>query len=83
MVNLQGHIKKIKVTQEKVNGKGDILKERQVEVTIEAEYSDITDAEYANLALAQANGDLVDITFDPRQLVMDFSDTLTPAEDNA
>ena len=81
MVKLQGNITKIEVTQEKLNGKGDIVKERQVKITMEAEYGDIADAEFANLALSQANNDLVDITFDPRQLVMDFSDTLTPAEE--
>ena len=35
----------------------------------------------AYLAFAQANEDLVDVSFDPRQLVMDLHQTVTPAKD--
>ena len=83
MIQFNGYITKIKVTPEKKDRDGNIIQERQIEITVKAEYDGFANAEYANIALAQANEDFVGVTLDPRQLVMDLHQSITSAEDEA
>ena len=88
-IKLTGLIKKTEVIPAKVTTEGEIKTPQLVRFTFEAEYSDLKDADFANLALACGHRDEVDIAIDAKQLVMAISDpnltheTLTEVGDNA
>ena len=81
-MKLEATFKKLKINPEKRTAKEDLKQPKQVEITLLVDYDDILDAEYGNIALAQANEDLVDVTLEVRQLLMEYPRTTTPVADD-
>ena len=86
LIKLESLFKKIRVIDEKTDAKGHVTQPQQVEITFTADFNQITDAEFANLTLAQAHQTLTDVTMDPKQFVMDIHNnikhnSITPAEE--
>ena len=86
MPKFEATLKKIKTNPEKINTKtGEIKVPKQVELTLLFDYKDVTDAEFGNISLAQANEDWVDVTLDVKQLLIEYPDQrsglITPANE--
>lgn len=73
MIEIQGVIKKHETLPEKLDSEGNIKTPKRIRITMEAEYGDLTDAEFANMALASANENLIDFSLNPKQLVMEIT----------
>ena len=85
MLKFQTTLKKIKINPEKIDAKTDEIKvPKQVELTLLFDYKDVTDAEFGNISLAQANEDCIDVTLAVKQLLIEYhgrSGLITPTDE--
>ena len=72
MITTKGIVKKTEVIPEKTDKDGVVKTPKLLRITLETEYDDISDADFGNLALASAHEDQIDITLNPKQLLMEF-----------
>ena len=81
MIDIQVLFKKVRVIEEKRDAQGNIREAKQVEITFNTEFDQLTDAEFANITLAQAHKTYTDVSLSPKQLVLGLHNSITPAEE--